>query len=234
VRPLLLFVVLLEVFTHVLKIGSQTIHHYPVLLLFNIVFFGFFQEATVTAVGSVVNYEGIVRKTQFPRLAIPVSVVLTALYNLLLNMVVVFIFLFIYGVTPLWTWVLLPVLLAVMAGFALGVSMFLSSLFPRFRDVGILWSVFVTALFYATPVLFTLDLARTHSHTLARVIALNPLTPIFELARRWIIDSSAPLPSTAAAGGVVPFLVSVALFVIVCGLGVWTFRREAPRIAEQL
>jgi len=114
------------------------------------------------------------------------------------------------------------------------VSMFLSSLYPRFRDIGIMWSVFVTALFYATPVLFTLDLARTHSHTLARVIALNPLTPIFELARRWIVDPRAPLPGSASAGGAVPFLVSLALFLIVCVLGVWTFRREAPRIAEQL
>jgi ABC-2 type transport system permease protein len=234
VRPLLLFVVLLEVFTHVLRIGSQTIRHYPVLLLFNIVFFGFFQEATVTAVGSVVGYEGIVRKTQFPRLAIPVSVVLTALYNLLLNLVVVFVFLFAYGVSPAWTWVLLPVLLAVMALFTLAVSMLLSSLYPRFRDVGIMWSVFVTALFYATPVLFTLDLARSHSHTLARLIALNPLTPIFELARRWIIDPSAPLPGSNSAGGPIPFLVSLALFAGVCVIGVWTFRREAPRIAEQL
>jgi ABC-2 type transport system permease protein len=233
-RPLLLFVVLLEVFTHVLKIGSGTIRHYPVLLLFNIVFFGFFQEATVTAVGSVVGYEGIVRKTQFPRLAIPVSVVLTALYNLVLNLVVVFVFLLAYGVTPAWTWVLLPALLALMAAFALGVSMFLSSLYPRFRDIGIMWSVFVTALFYATPVLFTLDLARAHSHTLARLIALNPLTPIFELARRWIIDPSAPMPGSSSAGGVLPLLVSVAVFLVVCVLGVWTFRREAPRIAEQL
>ncbi|HLJ04452.1 MAG TPA: ABC transporter permease [Solirubrobacteraceae bacterium] len=233
-RPLLLFVVLLEVFTHVLRIGSGTIRHYPVLLLFNIVFFGFFQEATVTAVGSVVGYEGIVRKTQFPRLAIPVSVVLTALYNLLLNLVVVIVFLFVYGVTPTWTWILLPVLLLLMAVFALGASMFLSSLYPRFRDIGIIWTVFVTALFYATPVLFTLDLARSHSRALARLIALNPLTPVFELARRWIIDPTAPLPGSAATGGLGPFLVSVALFVAICALGVWTFRREAPRIAEQL
>lgn len=233
-RPLLLFVVLLEVFTHVFRLGSSTIPHYPVLLLFNIVLFTFFQEATVTAVGSVVNYEGIVRKTQFPRLAIPVAVVMTAFYNLLLNMIVVFVFLFAFGVTPMWTWVLLPVVLALLAAFTLGVSMFLSSLFPRFRDIGILWGVFVTALFYGTPILFTLNLARTRSATLAHIIGLNPLTPIFELARHWVIDPKGPLPGSSAAGGTTSFAVSVAIFVVVCALGVWTFRREAPRIAEQL
>ena len=60
--------------------------HYPVLLLLNVVLFGFFQEATGTAVGSIVGQESVVRKTQFPRLVIPLAVVLTTLFNLGLNL----------------------------------------------------------------------------------------------------------------------------------------------------
>lgn len=232
-RPLLLFAVLVEVFTHVFRLGS-TVPHYPVFLLLNIVLFGFFQEATMTAVGSVVGSEGIVRKTQFPRLAIPLAVVMTAFYNLLLNIVVVFVFIVIFGVSATWTWLLLPVLLAVLFVFTLGVSMFLSSLFPRFRDLSILWGVFVTALFYATPVLFPIARARATSHTLRKVIAINPLAPVFELANKWIINPRAPSPGTPAAGGPVALAVAAGLFVAVCALGVWVFRREAPRIAERL
>src|SRR3954464_1264685 len=77
-RPLMLFGVLLAVFTQIFRVGSQ-VPHYPVLLLFNVVLFGFFQEATVMAVPSIVSQEGIVRKTQFPRVVIPLSVVLTSL-----------------------------------------------------------------------------------------------------------------------------------------------------------
>ena len=90
-RPLLLFGVLLAVFTQVFRLGSE-VPHYPVLLLFNIVLFGFFQEATGAAVTSIVAQEGIVRKTQFPRLVIPLAVVLTSLFNLGLNLVVVLVF----------------------------------------------------------------------------------------------------------------------------------------------
>ena len=61
---------LLGVFTQVFRIGSE-VPHYEVLLLFNIVLFGFFQEATSAAVTSLVVQEGIVRKTQFPRLVVP-------------------------------------------------------------------------------------------------------------------------------------------------------------------
>src|SRR5687768_6957734 len=52
-RPLMLFGVLLAVFTQIFRIGSG-VEHYPVLLLLNIVMFGFFQEATLGAVTSVV------------------------------------------------------------------------------------------------------------------------------------------------------------------------------------
>ena len=67
VRPLLLFGVLLLVFTQIFRIGSE-VENYPVLLLFNIVIFSFFQESTMASVTSVVSQEGVVRKTQFPRL----------------------------------------------------------------------------------------------------------------------------------------------------------------------
>lgn len=232
-RPLLLFAVLVEVFTHIIKLNNQ-VTHYPVFLLLNIVLFGFFQEASTMAVTSIVGHEGIVRKTQFPRLAIPTAVVMTALYNLLLNLIVVFIFILGFGVSPMWTWLLLPVVLALMFVLSLAVSMIVSSLYPRFRDLGIIWSVFTTALFYATPILFPLEVAVQRSHTLGQLISLNPFTPILELARVWIIDPHAPYPGTAAGGGSGHLIIAVAIIVTVCVSSVFIFRRQAPRIAEEL
>ena len=229
-RPLMLFGVLLAVFTQVFRLGSQ-VPHYPVLLLFNIVLFGFFQEATLTAVNSIVSQEGIVRKTQFPRLVIPLAVVLTSGFNLVLNLVVVFVFVLASGIGPLWTWLLMPVILLLLLVFTTAVSMILSSLFPRFRDTAILWSVFSTALFYATPVLYPLEVAPKTIHDL---LLLNPLTPLLELARTWIIDPSAPGPVAAADNDVLLLLAPVAIYITVCVLAVWIFNREAPRIAEQL
>jgi ABC-2 type transport system permease protein len=228
-RPLLLFGVLLLVFTKAFNLGER-VNEYPVLLLFNIVLFGFFQEATVMAVGSIVAQEPVVRKTQFPRVVIPLAVVLTALFNLGMNLVVVFVFILAAGVDPTWTWLLFPVVAALLAVFTTAVAMAVSALNPRFRDTGIIWSVAVTALFYATPVLYPIELV---GGTLGRLLALNPLAPLFELARKWVIDPEAPGPA-AAAGGAVWLLIPAALFVAVCAFGIWIFNREAPRIAEEL
>jgi ABC-2 type transport system permease protein len=228
-RPLLLFGVLLTVFTQAFDLGTR-VREYPVLLLFNIVLFGFFQESTSQAVASIVSQESVVRKTQFPRLVIPLAVVATCLLNLAVNLVVVLGFLLAEGVTPMWSWLGFPLVVALLVVFTTAVSAILAALHPRFRDTGILWSVAATALFYATPVLYPLEIV---SGTLGRLLSLNPLAPLFELARKWVIDGSAPSPATAA-GHAAWLLIPAAIYVGVCVLAVWIFNREAPRIAEEL
>jgi ABC-2 type transport system permease protein len=228
-RPLMLFGVLLAVFTQIFRIGAQ-VPNYPVLLLFNIVLMGFFSEATTTAVNSVVSNEGIVRKTQFPRLVIPLSVVITSLINLGLNLVVVFVFILAWGIAPTWSWLLFPVFLALLFVITTAVSMIVSSLLPRFRDVGIIWTVLSTVLFYATPVLYPIEAV---PDTFRDFLMLNPLTPLFEAARLWVIDPTAPGPATVA-GGYDGLIAPAAIYLAVCVLAVWVFNREAPRIAEEL
>ncbi len=227
-RPLVTFAVLLAVFTQVFRIGSQ-VPNYPVLLLFNIVLFSFFQEATIVAVQSLVNQESVVRKTQFPRLVIPLAVVLTAVFNLSLNLVVVFGFILAWGIDPTWTWLLFPLVLLALFVFTIAVSMIVSSLYPRFRDIGIIWTVLATVLFYATPVLYPIEFV---SEELRQFIGLNPLAPLFELARKWMIDPSAPGPIEAIGAGRVA--IAAGIYVVICVLAVWVFAREAPRIAEEL
>ncbi len=139
-RPLVLFAVLLFVFTKIFRLGSD-VENYPVLLLFNIVVYNFFQEATTQAVTSVVAQEGVVRKTQFPRLVIPLSVVLTALMHLGLNLIAVFGFILAYGVDPRWTWLLLPAVLIPLMLLTTCVAMLLSALYVRARDVHPIWEV---------------------------------------------------------------------------------------------
>jgi ABC-2 type transport system permease protein len=228
-RPLMLFGVLLAVFTQVFRLGSE-VPHYEVLLLLNIVLFSFFQEATGLAVTSIAGQEGVVRKTQFPRLVIPLAVVLTTLFNLALNLVVVLVFTLAFGVSPMWTWLLFPLVLLALIAITTAVAMIVSSLYPRFRDLAIIWTVLSTVLFYASPVLYPLEKV---PGTLRDLMMLNPLASLLELARRWVIDPEAPSPA-ALAGGWAALLPAVAIFLALCVLAVWVFNREAPRIAEEL
>lgn len=237
IRPLALFGVLLFVFTQIFKVGSQ-LHNYPVLLLLGIVQFTFFQEGTSNAITSVVTQEGIVRKTQFPRLVIPLSTVLTAFFNFCLNLIVVFAFILAWGVEPAWTWLLYPFALAALFILTTAISMAFSVLFVRFRDVAIIWVVGAQILFYGTPILYPLGeygIAENNPR-LEELLMLNPLGVIFEQIRVWILQEPRNYAPTAveAAGGWLHLLPALAIFLTVCAYGVWVFNREAPRVAEEL
>jgi ABC-2 type transport system permease protein len=235
IRPLILFGVLLVVFTKVFKIGSQ-LHDYPVLLLLGIVLYTFFQEATQNSVTSVVSQEGVVRKTQFPRLVIPLATVLTCTFNLCLNLLIVFAFIVFWGVDPTWTWLLFPVALGLLFSLTAALSMALSVLYVRFRDVAILWAVFAQVLFYATPILYPLGEKGINNSHYERILMINPLGVIVEQVRVWVLaEPRADAPTAAeAAGGAVYLLPALAIFIATCAFGVWVFKRDAPRIAEEL
>ncbi len=230
IRPLMLFGVLLFVFTQVFKIGSDEVDHYPVFLLLGIVLFTFFQESTTNSVTAVVAQEGVVRKTQFPRLVIPISTVLTGIFNFGLNLVIVFIFVFAFGVDPTWTWLLFPFALALLFVFTGAVSMALSVLYVRFRDVAIIWTVLAQVLFYATPILYPVNFKENYEH----LLMVNPLAVIFEQVRVWILAEPQAPTAVEAAGGWLGLLPATAIFVATCVFAVWIFNREAPRIAEDL
>src|SRR4029077_11844757 len=95
------------VFTRIFRFGG-TIPNYAVLLLMNIMLFQFFADATGTAMGSVVRGEPVVRKMHFPRIVIPLAVVVTAALTSAMNLIVVLGFMLASGIEPTVTWLLLP------------------------------------------------------------------------------------------------------------------------------
>jgi ABC-2 type transport system permease protein len=236
-RPLLLFTVLYVFFTkiaHVNKTQGPGNQYYGVQLLGSIVLFTFFGEATGGAVRSVVDRENLVRKIQFPRLVIPLAVVLLATFNLGLNLVVVLIFALIAGVHPMFSWLELPLIVAFLALFTTGIAMLLSALFVHFRDIQPIWEVLQQILFYASPVIISVDTVREKlSHTLVHLYMLNPLAVSFQQFRHSMVTHSTP--SSGQLLGSWAALAEPALIVtVVFALGFWVFNRSAGLIAENL
>jgi ABC-2 type transport system permease protein len=229
IRPLMLFGILLVVFTRFLKFGK--IPHYEVVLLLGIVLYSFVAEAVSNAVESVVQREPLVRKVQFPRLVIPATVVATAFLNLLLNLVAVFVFASIRGVAPHWQWLELPFILLVLVILVSGMAMIVSSLYVRYRDVKPITDVVLQALFYGTPIFYPVErIEPTLRHLM---MMFNPLAPIIQQARHAVVDPTAPT-AAAAAGGAIYLLVPAAIIAGTFALGFYLFSKEAPRIAEEL
>jgi ABC-2 type transport system permease protein len=239
-RPLLLFGVLYVFFTQIGHVGQgkdsapgQPDYLYGVQMLGSIVLFTFFSESTGGAVTSVVSQEAVVRKIQFPRMVIPLSIVLGAMFNLGLNLIVVLIFALASGVRPLATWVELPVIIAVLTVFATGLAMLLASMYVYFRDVAPIWDVLSQILFYASPVIVPLSSVQAKlSPLLVKIYMLNPLAAVFQQFRHAMINNATPSVETLLGPvGILGVLVIVAAVFV---LGFTVFNRTAPYVAENL
>lgn len=228
-RPLMFFGVLYVVFTQVLRFGGD-IPHYPVYLLTSIILWTFFVDTTNACVQCLVAREGLLRKMRFPRLVIPLSVALTALFNLGTNLVAVLVFALASGVEVRWTWLEMLPLVAFLAAFAVGIGMLLSVLFVRFRDIQPIWEVLSQILFYGSPILYV---SAQYKGLEQAAVMTNPIAAILTQMRRAFIDPYAPGLVSVTGGvpqAIVPFIIIAAVF----ALGLWVFSREAPRIAENL
>ncbi|MGI8593985.1 MAG: ABC transporter permease [Solirubrobacteraceae bacterium] len=229
VRPLLFFGVLYVIFTQVVNLGNE-VPYYAAYLLTSMMLFNFFAEATQGAARSLVDRENLLRKIRFPRLVVPTSVTLTALFNLIMNFVAVFVFVIATGVRPHAGWLAVPFLIALLFLFALGVGVLLSALFVRFRDIQPIWEVTTQVLFYGSPILYVVG---KFPDNVERIMMTNPLAALMTEMRHVFVDPNAP-SAAEAIGGQTRLLIPLGIIVAFCALGYWTFSRVAPRIAENL
>lgn len=227
-RPLLFFGVIYVVFTQIFKAGTGA--HYGVYILCNVILWTFFTEVTGASIQCLVAREGLLRKMRFPRLAIPLSVCLTASFTLAMNLVVVVIFALANGVDPRWTWLEMPVVIALWGMLALGVGMILSVLYVRMRDVQPIWDVISQILFYGSPLVYTLS---RYSPSARPYVLINPIAALVQQTASAFID-----PSYQTAHGVmgswVKMLEPIGIIVAILATGFWLFIKRAPLIAENL
>ena len=231
-KPLMLFGVLLVVFTQFVEIGGG-VKNYPLVLLTGIVIYTFYSEVTSASVGSVLNRENLVRKIQFPRMVIPLSVVLTSFFNFVLNFAAVLVFLLASGVDVRWSWLQFIPLLLFLGLLCTGIAMALSALYVRYRDIAPIWDVALPITFYGSPVLYPIEVVADRSERLAHILMCNPLAVVLQQARHALIDPAAPT-AAEAIGGAPRLLIPLGIVIAVCAIGYIVFERSAPHIAEEL
>lgn len=230
-RPLLMFVILYVVFTKFLRIGSD-IKNYPIYLLLGIVLWNFFHEMTTQGLSSIVDRGDLIRKIMIPRWIIVFSSSISALINLGLNMIVIATFLVLSGVGFTVNVVWMPLIVFEIYIFGLGLSLLLSTLFVKFRDIRYIWEVIMQAGFYLTPILYPLTLI--HSIEFQKLLLLNPMAQAVQDARFALVNQEQTITIQRVFDGgpyaYIPFL----LVALIGVAGVWYFRKRSKYFAEDV
>lgn len=231
-KPLFLFAILYVVFDQFLKLGRD-IEHFPVYLLLGIVLWSFFTEATIQGLQSIVARGDLIRKINFPKYIIVVSSTISAFINLGINLVVVFVFMLFNGVDLHWHALLAIPLILELYVLALAIAFLLSSINVKLRDVGYLWDILLQAAFYATPIIYPLQMVVLQSEWAAKLLLLNPVAQIIQDMRYVLVtEQTLTLWNFVEQGWkhIIPF----AIILVISVLAAIYFKKNSKKFAEQL
>ncbi len=221
IQPFLTMVVFSIFFGRMAKIPSDGVP-YPIFSYAALVPWTFFSNGLTSASNSLVGGANLLKKVYFPRLAMPISSVLSSGVDFVLAFMVLLIMMFYYGISPTANIVWLPLLLLLAFTTSLGASLWLSAMNVQFRDVKYALQFIVQFWMFATPIVYPASLIE--NPLMRAVYAINPMVGVVE-GFRWAL-----IGTDTAPGRMV--LVSSATAVALLIGGLFYFRRMERTFAD--
>jgi len=219
-EPLILMSILVFIFTTVFPSG---IEKFAVFFLIGFMIFRLFNFGTSGALDSIVNNSNLIRTTYLPTEIFPITRIIVALISTLFDLIVVFIFIIIFGVPFQITFLFIPVILILAIFVTMGAGLILSALFVRWRDLNVIWMLVQNILFWLLPIVYPISFIPSDFKIF---YTLNPLTLIIENLRAVIINGNLP-----------NFFHLFYIFIagmILMALGIFLFNRRKKTFAEEI
>ena len=231
-RPLMMFAILYIVFAKLLKFGND-IPHYPVYLLCGTSMWSFFTECTSQGIQAIVVRGDLLRKISFPKYIVVVSATLTAVINMLINLVVIIIFALINGVTPSLSWLLIIFPILGLYLLSLGIAFLLGSINVKYRDITSIWDVCIQALFYAVPIIYPISMVAASSELAAKIILLNPISQCIQDIRYNLITTETITTWNFIDNKFLAIIPVIIIFAVLI-FGALVFRKKSKFFAEEV
>ena len=219
-EPLLMLGILYLVFSNLMK---NPVEHYPLFLLMGIIMWSFFTRTTTASLACIRFKPSLIKKVYFPRDIMVIATCTTALLMSLFESVVFIIFLAAFRIPLSLNILYLPVIIFLYYLLTLGVSLALAALNVYFQDIQYIWAVVLQIGFFATPVIYPLNV---FPKDLLQLLSYNPLAQVIFLARD--VTIYAKVPNTAS------FSFVIVIAVVMLAIGYAIFSRLEPRFAEEL
>ena len=220
IKPLLLFAVLYVVFSVFMRFPVE---NYQLYLLLGVIIWNFFSEATVVALRAFETKQSLITKIYFPRIIVVIASTLTSFMTFLLKMMVFIVFLALSNIGFHITFLFFLIYIVELYFFILALSLILSVLYVKFRDLSHIWEVLLQVGFWLTPIIYPVSLIPDTYH---RFIYLNPLARVIEYSRVVFIDGYIP----AFHLNISLALMTILIFVF----GLFVFRKFELQIAENI
>ncbi len=217
-NPILMMAILSWVFGHIM----HQVPNYSLFLFAGMVPWSFLSISLNDCAFSIINNEGLIRKIYLPKLVFPLVRVLIALVTFVLSLAALFVLLVPLGARPSFALLFLPVAIALLGMFALGLGLIVATLNTFYRDCGHLIAVVLQAWYFATPILFPIDQFKDAQWRLR----LNPAFYFIEIFHDILYAGQLPRMSLVATAALVAAL-SV-------GIGYAVFKSQEHKMVFRL
>jgi lipopolysaccharide transport system permease protein len=185
---------------------SNRIDNYPVFVFIGIVVWNYFSGSVSKNVSIVTNERFLFQKSNFPRETMIFSTIIVNVVNLIISFLLVFVYLLILGSLNYKSLFFFPVALINLIFITLGLSLFLSAFNVKHRDIEFVFSAILPLWFYATPVIYSLDML---PRNIAWILYFNPLTGVIDGFRYSVLN----LYPYSFLIGVLSLIVSFLIFI---------------------
>jgi ABC-2 type transport system permease protein len=233
IKPLAYFGVLWLVFAHLLRTANQT-NDFTLYLLIGILLFLFFIDAVSQMLPSIVKGGPTLRRLAFDPILFPLSVSVAAGITFCVNVLAFIFFAAIQQAVPDIRWLLVIPLLAELYFFTISLGLLLSALYVRFRDIGQVWELTASLLFFACAIFYPVGILPDWAQ---KVAFLNPFVQVMQDIRYAMLggssgpyDVSADTVYAGWGGRLIPLAIVALLFLA----AILVFRRESRYFAERL
>lgn len=184
--PLMTLGVMALVFT---QFFGRSMEHYIIYLFCGNLLYNFFKESTSTGMTALYDNSGIFSKVNVPKYMFLLSKNVSALINFGINIVVLFVFCAIDGVTFSWKFIMLLYPIGCLVVFNLGAGLILSALYLMFRDMKYLYDIFTLLLMYLSAIFYSID---AYSQEIQYLFYLNPIYVYIRYFRKIILEGTIP------------------------------------------
>ncbi|QGZ39525.1 lipopolysaccharide transport system permease protein [Pseudoduganella flava] len=225
-NPLAMIIVYTVIFSQVMHNrlpGAGSAFAYSIYLCAGVLTWNLFAEITTKAQSVFIDNAGLIKKINFPRICLPVIVVLNACLNFAIIFGLFTAFLLITGNFPGWTWFAVFPVLALQILLAIGLGITLGVLNVFFRDVGQFFAIFLQFWFWFTPVVYPVAALPENVRGL---LAWNPMAAVIRAYQDILVSHQLPQWTSLIPAAV--------LALLLCLVGMQLFRKRAGEMVDEL
>ncbi|MES2127065.1 MAG: ABC transporter permease [Pseudomonadota bacterium] len=224
--PLAMIIVYTVIFSQVMRSrlpGSDSSFAYSIYLCAGILTWGLFSEITARAQTMFIEQANLIKKISFPRICLPLIIVLNALLNFGIIFGLFTLFLIGSGNFPGWVFIAIVPILLLQVLFAIGLGMIVGVLNVFFRDVGQFFTIFTQFWFWFTPIVYSASIL---PEEVRGMLAFNPMAPIIGAYQTILVAGCAPDWAS--------LLPALLISLLLCGFGMRLFRKRSGEMVDEL